>query len=142
MNILSHFDSKFYHKTSLTNAGELIKQQYNFTPGAHYATGALLYVKQLDDQVAEGWIGFLDEFVAKRSNNNSAKINTYDTVKYRDYIKELDRNHLAREDFESVLSNRYKFLHVVYTDNDTWLSKDPCFKPVEETVGSNLFEGF
>jgi hypothetical protein len=137
-----NFDSKYYHKTPLANAGEVIKQQYNFAPGAHYATGALLYVKSLDEQVAEGWIRFLDEFVAKRSNSSSAKINTYDTVKYADYIKDLNRNHLAREDFESVLSNRYKFLHVVYTDNDTWLSKDPCFKPVEEAVGTNLFEGF
>jgi hypothetical protein len=48
---------------------------------------------------------------------------------------------LAREDFESVLSNRYKFLHVVYTDTDTWLSKEPSFKPIEEVFGSNLFEG-
>jgi glycosyltransferase involved in cell wall biosynthesis len=136
-----NFDSKYYHKTSLANAGDTILRNYNFAPGAHYATGALLYVKQLDEQVAEGWIRFLDEFVAKRSNNNSAKINTYDTVKYADYIKDLNRNHLAREDFESVLSNRYKFLHVVYTDTDTWLSKDPCFKPVEEVLGIGLFEG-
>jgi hypothetical protein len=49
---------------------------------------------------------------------------------------------LAREDFESVLSNRYKFLHVVYTDTDTWLSKDPAFSPKEELAGSSLFEGF
>jgi hypothetical protein len=83
----------------------------------------------------------LDDFVAKRSNNNSAKINTYDTVMYRDYINELNRNHLAREDFESVLSNRYKFLHVVYTDTDTWLSKEPTFKPAEKQVGTGLFEG-
>jgi hypothetical protein len=58
------------------------------------------------------------------------------------FRSDLNRNHLAREDLESVLSNRYKFLHVVYTDDDTWLSKDPCFKPVEEIIGTNLFEGF
>jgi hypothetical protein len=136
-----NFDSKYYHKTSLANAGETILRNYNFAPGAHYATGALLYVKQLDDQVAVGWIQFLDDFVAKRSNNNSAKINTYDTVMYRDYIQDLSRNHLAREDFESVLSNRYKFLHVVYTDTDTWLSKDPAFVPVEQKISTGLFEG-
>ena len=84
---------------------------------------------------------FVDNFVAKRSNTNSAKINTYDTVKYSDYIKELNRNHLAREDFESVLSNRHKFLHVVYTDDNTYLSKDPVFRPAEEELVSSLFEG-
>jgi hypothetical protein len=136
-----NFDGKYYHKTSLANAGETILSNYKYSPGAHYATGALLYVKQLDEQVAVGWIQFLDDFVAKRSNNNSAKINTYDTVMYRDYIKDLNRNHLAREDFESVLSNRYKFLHVVYTDTDTWLSKDPAFVPIEQKISTGLFEG-
>jgi hypothetical protein len=133
-----NFDSKFYNKVNINDAGETIKSLY----GTNQHSEALEYVKQLDDEVAVGWIQFLDDFVAKRSNNNSAKINTYDTVKYSDYIKELNRNHLAREDFESVLSNRYKFLHVVYTDTDTWLSKDPAFSPKEELAGSNLFEGF
>ena len=137
-----NFDSKYYHKTPLAQAGETIRYQYDTSPEGYYATGALEYVKSLDDQVAVGWIQFLDDFIAKRSNNNSAKINTYTTVKYSDYITDLNRNHLAREDFESVLSNRHKFLHVVYTDNDTWLSKEPTFKPEEEVVGSGLFEGF
>lgn len=135
-----NFDGKYYYKTKLAQAGETISEVYNNTK-SYYDTGALEYVKQLDDQVAAGWIRFLDDFIAKRSNNNSAKINTYDTVKYRDYIKDLNRNHLAREDFESVLSNRYKFLKVVFTDNDTYLSKDPTFAPVEEATSKGLFEG-
>jgi hypothetical protein len=109
--------------------------------GGDQLVSALDYVKRLDDEVAEGWIRFVDDFVSKRSNTNSAKINSYDTVKYRDYIKELDRKHLAREDFESVLSNRKKFNKVVYTDNDTYLSKDPKFVPTEEVTGTSLFEG-
>jgi hypothetical protein len=104
-------------------------------------TSALDYVKKLDDEVAEGWIRFVDDFVSKRSNTNSAKINSYDTVKYRDYIKELGRSHLAREDFESVLSNKKKFNKIVYTDDDTYLSKDPQFEPVEKEEGVSLFEG-
>jgi len=62
-------------------------------------------------------------------------------VKYRDYIKDLDRNHLAREDFESVLSNKKKFNKIVYTDDDTYLSKDPQFEPTETMEALNLFEG-
>lgn len=131
-----NFDSKYYVKTTLKEAGETIKSVY----GLAQHSDALNYVNQLEHEVAVGWIKFLDEFVAKRSNNNSAKINTYETVKYRDYINDLNRNHLAREDFESVLSNRYKFLEIVYTDNDTYLSKDPTFKPSEELTGTELFE--
>jgi glycosyltransferase involved in cell wall biosynthesis len=97
------------------------------------------YVNELDDAVSTGWVKFLDDFVGKRSNTNAAKINNYETIKYRDYIKELDRTHLAREDFESVLANKYKFINVWYTDKDTYLSKDPTFKPEEEVTGSDLF---
>jgi len=132
-----NFDSQYYHKVNIKNAAETIKKIY----GSDQLATALDYVKKLDDEVAEGWIKFMDDFVAKRSNTNSAKINTYDTVKYRDYINDLNRDHLAREDFESVLSNRKKFTTVVYTDTDTYLSKDPQYKPVEEVSSNNLFEG-
>jgi len=124
-----NFDSQYFYKVDIKNASELIKTIY----GGDQLISALDYVKKLDDEVAKGWIQFLDDFVGKRSNTNAAKINTYDTVKYRDYITELNRTHLAREDFESVLSNKKKFINIIYTDNDTYLSKDPTFEPAEET---------
>ena len=132
-----NFDSQYYHKVDIKNASELIKTIY----GGDQLVSALDYVKQLDDDVAKNWIQFLDNFVGKRSNTNAAKINTYDTVQYRDYITNLNRTHLAREDFESVLSNKKKFINIIYTDNDTYLSKDPAFRPVEEVVGLSLFDG-
>ena len=132
-----NFNENYFHKVNLKDAGETITEIYCDTQSAE----ALDYVCDLDDEVAEGWVKFLDEFVGKRSNTNSAKINTYETVKYSDYITELNRNHLAREDFESVLGNKHKFLTVWYTDSDTYLSKDPTFKPVEEETGASLFEG-
>jgi len=132
-----NFVSQYYHKVDIKNASELIKTIY----GSDQLVSALDYVKKLDEEVAKGWIEFLDDFVGKRSNTNAAKINTYDTVKYRDYIAELNRTHLAREDFESVLSNKKKFINIIYTDNDTYLSKDPSFRPVEEVIGLSLFDG-
>lgn len=132
-----NFDSKYFHKVNIKDAAEKIKELYSNAQ----VNGALDYVRSLDDNVAKEWVKFLSDFVGKRSNTNSAKINTYETVKYRDYIKKLDRKHLAREDFESVLSNKYKFINVWYTDNDTYLSKDPAFKPVEEVTGESLFDG-
>jgi glycosyltransferase involved in cell wall biosynthesis len=132
-----NFDSRFYTKTNIKEAGQVIKSLYDTTVNPK----ALDYVKSLDDMVSIEWIKFLDMFIPKRSNTNTAKINTYTTVTYADYIIDLDRSHLAREDFESVLSNRYKFLHVVYTDANTYLSKEPSYEPKEELGGLNLFEG-
>jgi glycosyltransferase involved in cell wall biosynthesis len=130
-----NFDSIFYHKVHINNAAETIKKLYDIDR----VSDALEYVKRLDDQVSQAWIKFLDDFVGKRSNTNAAKINTYETVKYSDYIKDLDRKHLAREDFESVLSNRYKFCNILYSDKDTYLSKDPTYKPTEEETVESLF---
>lgn len=130
-----NFDSQYFHKVNIKDAANKIKEVY----GTAQTKGALEYVRSLDDSVATAWIKFLDDFVGKRSNNNAAKVNTYETVCYKDYIKDLNRKHLAREDFESVLSNKYKFCNVVYTDENTYLSKDPTYKPQEETTGASLF---
>jgi hypothetical protein len=122
-----NFDSQYFHKVNIKDASELIKTIY----GDDQLTTALDYVKNLDDAVAKKWVDFLDDFVGKKSNNNAAKVNTHETVRYRDYIKELERTHLAREDFESVLSNKHKF-RVIYTDEDTYLTKDSSFEPKEK----------
>jgi len=129
-----NFDSSLYHKCKQDDVPAMLNELYTSD-----SRGALEYVKSLDDDVATGWIKFLDEFVGKRSNTNAAKINNYETIKYRDYITELERTHLAREDFESVLANKYKFINVWYTDSDTYLSKDPTYKPVEEVTATGLF---
>ena len=132
-----NFKENYFHKVNIKDAAETIKAIY----GSVQSDEALDYVCELDNEVAQGWIEFLDNFPGKHSNTNVAKINTYETVKYSDYIKDLDRNHLAREDFESVLGNKHKFLNLCYTDNNTYLSKDPTYKPIEEDTGLGLFEG-
>lgn len=130
-----NFNDMLFNKCRQEDVPTVLNKLYNLP----YDDIGLEYVNQLDDQVAVGWVEFLDDFVGKRSNTNAAKINNYETIKYRDYITELDRKHLAREDFESVLTNKYKFINVWYTDNDTYLSKDPTFKPVEQETGASLF---
>ena len=132
-----NFDSKYYYKCSMKEASDTIKAAYE----TDQLSEALAYINQLDANTAEGWIRFLDNFVGKRSNTNVAKINAQETVKYRDYISDLNRNHIAREDFESVLTNRYKFINVLFTDEDTYLSKNPAFVPEEELSGKSLFQG-
>lgn len=137
-----NFDSKYFHKCSIDKAArkiELIYDNANLVED-HYNSGALDYIKQLDSEVADGWVNFLHEFKGKESNTDKAKINQYENVRYRDFIKDLNRDQIAREDFESVLSNRHKFDTVIYTDEDTYLSKDANFEPSDETP-TTLFEG-
>ena len=132
-----NFERGYYHKVSINEAANTIETLY----GIAQMPTALDYVKSLDAEVTDKWIKFLDEFKGKQSKTNTAKINTYETVKYSDYIKGLGRTHFAREDFESVLSNKNKFVNIIYTDHDTYLSKDERFKPTEVVTGLSLFEG-
>lgn len=126
-----NFDSKYYHVVNMKNAANTIIQLYGTV------TDALDYVKQLDENTAQAWVDFLNNWVGKKSNSDVAKINQKNTIKYSDFIEELDRSYLAQEDIISILANRHKF-KVVYTDKNTWLSKDDNFVP-DET--DSLFEG-
>jgi hypothetical protein len=132
-----NFDSKYYTKTTIQQASQVIQSLY----GTSQHPDALTYINKLDNDVPSAWIKFLYDFVGKHSNTNAAKINAYNTIKYSDYIIQLNRKHLAREDFESVLGNKHKFISVYYTDGETYLSKDPTYKPIEEETGVSLFEG-
>lgn len=135
-----NFPSKMFSKVKLKDAATTVKQWYEVDPTEYAKQGTLNYIKNLDDDTATGWIQFLDNFVGKRSNTNAAKINNYSTTKYRDFITDLNRSHLAREDFESVLANKHKFINICYTEKDTYLSKDPTFKPDQEVTGEGLFQ--
>jgi len=135
-----NFADKHYTMTDMDNAHQIIELVYQTTPEEYYSTGALEYVKSLDASTQQGWIDFLTNFKSHQSKTNVAKINEYETIKYSDYIVGLKRKHVAREDFESVLSNKHKF-KVIYTDRNTYLTKDTNFTPTEETVGVSLFEG-
>jgi hypothetical protein len=132
-----NFNENYFHRVNIKDAGTIIMDIY----GSAQANGALEYVKSLDDEVATGWITFLDGFIGNRSNVNTASINNYETVKYNDYLDDLNRGHLNRDDFISVYNNRYKFCNLTYTDEHSYLSKDPTFKPVEEETALSLFEG-
>jgi glycosyltransferase involved in cell wall biosynthesis len=129
----------YYYRTNMDEVSDTLKRLHDTSnPEKYYKTGALEYVKSIDTDTVQSWIDFIDGYEGRKAKSNQAKINEYETVKYADYIKELNRKHLAREDFESVLTNRHKF-NVIYTDNHTYLSKDATFVPDEEET--NLFEG-
>lgn len=128
-----NFDNKYYHVVKSKEAAAKIKELYD----QPIPTENLEYIKNLDDNTAQAWIDFLNTWQGKKSNSDAAKINEKTTIKYSDFIEELNRNYLAQEDIVSILANKHKF-NVVYTDKHTWLSKDNNFEPNET---DNLFEG-
>jgi hypothetical protein len=78
-------------------------------------------------------------FEPKQSNSNTAKILENTTVKYSEYIESLGRKLICIDDARSALTNKHKY-RTIYTDNETYLTKDPSFEPVEEVTGAALFE--
>jgi glycosyltransferase involved in cell wall biosynthesis len=136
-----NFNSKFFYKVPESKVPDLLISLYDtVTSDEYYQTGALEYVNSLDGEVTKEWMHFLYDFEGKKSNSNTAKINNEHTTTYADFILSLKRKHISREDIESVLGNKHKF-RVIYTDKDTYLTKDPSFEPVEQQVGLGLFEG-
>ena len=61
-----------------------------------------------------------------------------ETIKYNDFIKELGRSVICIDDCRSALTNKHKY-RILYTDSDTFLTKDPSFEPTEEETGMSLF---
>jgi hypothetical protein len=50
---------------------------------------------------------------------------------YSDFIEQLGRSMICIDDCRSALTNKHKY-RIIYTDSDTYLTKDPSFEPKEE----------
>ena len=103
-----------------------------------YSIGNLEKAKFLEEQAFHEWNHCFNEFKGKQSSSNTAKILNFSTTKYSEYIEYLGRNLICIDDVRSVLTNKHKF-RLIYTDNDTYLTKDPLFEPLDENQ-DNLFE--
>ena len=100
----------------------------------------MLFRSQKEDLVFHKWNECFNKFKPKQSNTNTAKICSCETVKYKDYVKDLNRSVLCIDDIRSVLTNKHKF-RIIYTDKDSYLTKNPSYEPVEQLMGLSLFEG-
>lgn len=139
-----NFPSTQYFTTSRRNMAEDIKSVYERYPTArswYDAYDSVNHFKIHEDAVFHKWNHCFNEFITCKSNVNTAKICSETTVKYRDFISNLGRRVLCIDDIRSVLANRHKF-RIIYTEKDTYLTKDPNFEPKEEVSSMNLFEGF
>jgi hypothetical protein len=132
-----NFNSDFFYTCTKKDMAQRAKELYDSFEKAEtlYNLGSLKHANQQEANVFHKWNECFNEFKSKESNTNTAKICSENTVKLQDYIKDLGRKVICMDDIRSVLTNKHKF-RVIYTDNDTYLTKDPSFEPTE---GESLF---
>jgi hypothetical protein len=138
MRWTKNFNSDYFYRTDKKHMAELVTalyEQYD-TAKSYYDEGALKHTQQMEANVFSKWNTCFNEFEGRKSNSSTAKICEEKTTKLCDFSKKLKRDILCIDDIKSVLTNKHKF-RIIYTDNDTYLTKDPMFEPEEE--GESLF---
>ena len=135
-----NFNEDFFYKCTKKDMAEKAKELYDIFEKAErwYNLGSLDHAKQQEDNVFHKWNNCFREFQPKLSNSNTAKICNETTITHADFIENLGRSVICIDDVRSVLTNKHKF-RVIYTDDDTYLTKDPVFEPAEET-SEELFQ--
>ena len=138
----NNFNKDFFYTCTKKDMASKAKELYDIFEKAErwYNLGSLQHAQEQEASVYHKWIECFRNFKPKQSNNNTAKICSKNTVRLQDYINDLNRSIICIDDVRSVLTNKHKF-RVIYTDDDTYLTKDPSFEPEEETEGLSLFEG-
>ncbi len=136
----NNFDSHHFFTVNKKNMASKVTELYNNVPDAKtwYANGILEKYRATESQVFHKWNTCFNTFEPKQSNSNTAKILENQTIKYSDFIEDLGRSTICIDDCRSALTNKHKY-RIIYTDNDTYLTKDPSFEPIEEETGVNLF---
>ena len=134
-----NFEGRLFFETNKKEMAEDVTGAYErfAIAGDWYDNGSSLeHARQVENVVFHKWNECFKDFEGKTSNSNTAKICDEKTVKYSAFTKDLGRRLLCIDDIKSVLTNKHKF-RIIYTDTDTYLTKDPVFEPEEE--GESLF---
>lgn len=128
-----NFNDEFFYYCNKKNMAQRAKELYDSFEKAEtwYNLESLKHAQFMEKKVFHKWNDCFNEFAAKTSNSNTAKICNETTVKLQDYIQSLGRKIICIDDIRSVLTNKHKF-RVIYTDEDTYLTKDPSFEPHQE----------
>jgi hypothetical protein len=136
-----NFEGHLFFETNKKEMAEDVLGAYErfATASDWYGNGnSLIQAKQVEDSVFHKWNECFNDFDPKLSNSNTAKILENSTFKYSDFIKDLGRKLICIDDARSALTNKHKY-RIIYTDTDTYMSKDPSFEPTEEVAGESLF---
>jgi len=136
----NNFNKNFFYTCTKKDMAAKAKELYDVFEKAErwYNLGSLQHAQEQEAGVFHKWMECFRNFEPKQSNSNTAKICNENTIKHVDFISDLDRSIICIDDVRSVLTNKHKF-RVIYTDNDTYLTKDPNFEPIEEETGLSLF---
>jgi glycosyltransferase involved in cell wall biosynthesis len=128
-----NFNEDFFYTCNKKTMAERAKELYDSFEKAetYYNLGALKHFNFMEKQVFHKWNDCFQNFVPRNSNSNTAKICNETTVKLTDYITSLGRKIICIDDIRSVLTNKHKF-RIIYTDEDTYLTKDPSYEPKEQ----------
>lgn len=141
----SNFEGHFFFKTNKKDMAKDIKDAYEFfaTANEWYNKGSITYNESKEAEVFNKWNACFESFQSRQSNSNTAKVLSYDTLIYSDYIQDLGRNVICIDDIHSVLTNKSKYATVLYTDDHTILSKEQGYVPIvknETNTFDDLFE--
>lgn len=136
----NNFNGDFFYKCTKKDMAQRAKDLYDSFENAStwYLLGSLDHAKHQEAKVFHKWNECFNMFNTKPSTTNTAKICNETTTTLRDFINGLGRSIICIDDIRSVLTNKHKF-RIIYTDKDTYLTKDPSFEPEEEQVSDNLF---
>lgn len=138
----NNFNKEYFFECNKHNMAQVVTELYEKYTTAQdwYSTGIIDKLKLSDDNIFHKWNECILSFDSRKSNSNSAKICSETTVKIKDFIQALNRTVICIDDLKSILGNRHKF-RVIYTDYDTYLSKDPNFTPNSiPNLAGGLFE--
>jgi hypothetical protein len=138
----NNFNKDFFYTCNKKDMASKAKELYDIFEKAErwYNLGSLQHAQHQEASVFQKWNECFNDYECKKSNTNTAKICNETTIKHVDFISDLNRSIICIDDVRSILTNKHKF-RVIYTDDDTYLTKDPSFEPEEETEGLSLFEG-
>jgi glycosyltransferase involved in cell wall biosynthesis len=128
-----NFNEDFFYTCNKKTMAERAKELYDSFEKAetYYNLGSLKHAQSMENNVFHKWNDCFQNFIPRNSNSNTAKICNETTVKLTDYITSLGRKIICIDDIRSVLTNKHKF-RVIYTDEDTYLTKDPSYEPKEQ----------
>jgi glycosyltransferase involved in cell wall biosynthesis len=128
-----NFNDEFFYYCNKKNIAQRAQELYDSFEKAEtwYNLGSLQQAQSMEKNVFHKWNECFQDFLPRNSNSNTAKICSETTIKLQDYIKDLGRKIICIDDIRSVLTNKHKF-RVIYTDEDTYLTKDPLFEPNEQ----------
>lgn len=143
MRWTKNFHPELFYTTDKKWASKVVKDIYDRFPTAdsYYNEGKHDKVVCEELQSFDKWNSCFEAFKPRQSNSNTAKILTYDTVVYADYIEDLGRKIICIDDIRSVLTNKSKYATVLYTDRHTLLSKEKDYLPVVNDA-TTTFEDF